>query len=102
MEDLEAMNNTLTIKERMTNDELQEARKELVQQDIMNLNSRTSIGIKRMGEIDQKAFQIACNQQYPECVDLKVVELCSKWQEEIQNSQWQPYKIVTVADMAEV
>ncbi|KAK1272120.1 hypothetical protein QJS04_geneDACA021606 [Acorus gramineus] len=102
MEDLEAINKTLTIKERMTNDELQEAHKELVQLDIMNLNSRTSIGIKRMGEIDQKAFLIACNQRYAEPADLKAAELCSKWQEEIKNSQWQPHKIVIVADKPEV
>ncbi|KAK1320992.1 hypothetical protein QJS10_CPA03g01640 [Acorus calamus] len=100
MDDLEALNQTLMIKERRTNDELVDARKELIQGllDIMNMNSRALIGIKRMGEIDQKAFQVACKQRYVEDADWKAAEFCSKWQEELKKADWHPFKIVTIAD----
>uniref|UniRef100_A0A2N9GVP1 Uncharacterized protein n=1 Tax=Fagus sylvatica TaxID=28930 RepID=A0A2N9GVP1_FAGSY len=89
MQDLESLNCVLTVKERMTNQELQEARKESMEvppskhdnksrclialspvcssmqslQDM--LNSRSQLGIRRMGEIDWKPFQHMCSQKFP-------------------------------------
>ncbi|KAL6539733.1 hypothetical protein OROHE_011504 [Orobanche hederae] len=55
LEYLDALNQNLTLNERRCNDELLEARKELT--DVFKENfSRASTGVKRMGELDSKAF----------------------------------------------
>lgn len=63
MDDLESLNQTLIVKERKTNGELQEARKEM----IAGLNDMTSgrntMGIKRMGELDNLPFREDCKKK---------------------------------------
>ncbi|CAK9186820.1 unnamed protein product [Ilex paraguariensis] len=99
MGDLETLNQTLVVKERQSNDELQEARKELIAGLSELLAGRTNIGIKRMGEIDTKAFQNACKLRYPlEEAQIKATELCSLWQERLKNPDWHPFKIVTYGE----
>ncbi|KAK3005125.1 hypothetical protein RJ639_017849 [Escallonia herrerae] len=88
---------TLTLKERISNDELQDARKEAITglQDI--LNNRTSLGIKIMGEVDQKPFQNFCLQNYSRG-DWKqeAAKLCSSWEEYVKDQRWQPFKKITI------
>ncbi|XP_043696157.1 factor of DNA methylation 1-like [Telopea speciosissima] len=97
LKDVEDMHQALIVKERQSNDELQDARKELIEglQDM--LSGKTLIGIKKMGEVNPKPFQNTCKQTFP-CSEalVKSMELCSLWQEEIRNSGWYPFKIVTV------
>ncbi|CAJ1951393.1 unnamed protein product [Sphenostylis stenocarpa] len=103
LENLEAMNQTLVVKERQSNDELQEARKELIKglEDMLN-GPRITIGLKRMGELDQKVFVTNCKKIFsPEEAGTKGVELCSLWQENVKNSAWHPFKVITVNDKAE-
>ncbi|ONK79151.1 uncharacterized protein A4U43_C01F3450 [Asparagus officinalis] len=70
MEALEGLNQTVVVKERRANDELQEARKELIKHlEEMSSNSRALIGIKRVGEICAKAFHIGIK---------RVGEICAK------------------------
>ncbi|KAK6139568.1 hypothetical protein DH2020_026691 [Rehmannia glutinosa] len=83
-------------KERQSNDELQEARKVLIES-LSNLpsSSDVDIGIKRMGEIDEEAFKNACELRFPpEEAEIRAVELCSLWQEKLKNPEWHPFKIV--------
>ncbi|CAK8574569.1 unnamed protein product [Lathyrus sativus] len=100
LDDMEAMNNTLVTKERRSNDELQEARKELIE----GLNElltgvKTNIGTKRMGDLDQKVFVNACKKRFSEEeAGIKGVELCSMWQENVKNTAWHPFKVVKVND----
>ncbi|KAI8018978.1 Factor of DNA methylation 1 [Camellia lanceoleosa] len=94
MGSLEDLNQTLIVKERQSNDELQEARKELIMGLSEMLSGRTLIGIKRMGELDMKPFQNACKERFPSDADVKALELCSLWQEKMKNPDWHPYKIV--------
>ncbi|XP_043702825.1 factor of DNA methylation 1 [Telopea speciosissima] len=95
LNDMEDMHQTLIIKERQSNDELQDARYELIEGLQEMLSGRTLIGIKKMGELDAKPFQNACKQRFPSTeASIKSVELCSLWQEEIRNSGWYPFKIV--------
>lgn len=59
------------------------------------LTGRTLIGIKRMGELDEKAFQIVARKKFKsDEADIKAAELCSGWQEELKNPSWHPFKIV--------
>ncbi|KAJ6799933.1 factor of DNA methylation 5-like [Iris pallida] len=99
MEHLEALNQALVVKERKSNDELQDARKELITglKDILSI--RSLIGIKRMGELDEKVFYAACKKRYAkEEADIKALELCSEWQEHLKNPVWHPFKVVTTGD----
>ncbi|PIN06754.1 hypothetical protein CDL12_20697 [Handroanthus impetiginosus] len=98
LEHLEALNQTLIVKERKSNDELQEARKELI--NVLNgQSSRSSIGVKRMGVLDNKAFVAAAKRKYSEKeVDVKASELYSLWDGHIRNPDWHPFKIVPVED----
>ncbi|KAK6139550.1 hypothetical protein DH2020_026696 [Rehmannia glutinosa] len=96
LDNLEELNQLLLAKERQSNQELQMARKVLIEglSDLMS-RSRVNIGIKRMGEIDDKAFKNACKLRFPpEEADIKAVELCSLWQEYLKNPEWHPFKIV--------
>ncbi|KAF9589853.1 hypothetical protein IFM89_028788, partial [Coptis chinensis] len=85
----------LMVVERNKNDELQEAHKALIDgfEHFMSHN-RATIGIKRMGELDEKPFRDVCLQKLPKGeLDVNSVQLCSLWQEQIKNSEWHPFKI---------
>ncbi|KAK8955141.1 hypothetical protein KSP40_PGU007961 [Platanthera guangdongensis] len=97
LEDLEAINQTLVVKERKSNDELQEARKELITGLSDILNNRTIIGIKRMGELDDKVFHNACIKKFrKDLVDENAAKLCSKWQDELKKPEWHPFRMAMV------
>ncbi|XP_047324283.1 factor of DNA methylation 2-like [Impatiens glandulifera] len=99
LEDVEALNRALIYKERLSNDELQDARKEAMIGLHNLLNSRTTIQIKRMGEIDQKPFQAFWKRKYPinhtngEWEQMSAA-LCSLWEENVKNPHWLPFKKV--------
>jgi hypothetical protein len=58
---------------------------------------RTNIRVKKMGEIDSKAFRAAWMKRLPQEADeLSPTLVCSKWQQKIQNSEWYPFKIEVV------
>ncbi|XP_026447059.1 factor of DNA methylation 1-like isoform X2 [Papaver somniferum] len=61
------MNNTLIAKERISNHELEEARKVLIEglDGFANIRSRPPVGIKRMGELNEKPFQDICIEKFP-------------------------------------
>ncbi|XP_027907732.1 factor of DNA methylation 1-like isoform X1 [Vigna unguiculata] len=104
LECVESMNQTLIVKERQSNDELQEARKELIKglEEMLN-GPKGNIGIKRMGELDQKVFVTKCKERFSlQEAGTKGVELCSLWQENVKNSAWHPFKVITNEDKAEI
>ncbi|XP_074571094.1 factor of DNA methylation 1-like [Curcuma longa] len=95
MEGLEDRNQTLIVKERHSNDELQHARKELINglKDMGTL--RATIGIKMMGELDVKQFLPTCNQKFGKDEAESMSALyCSHWQEELRKPSWHPFKII--------
>ncbi|PNT72387.1 hypothetical protein BRADI_2g43557v3 [Brachypodium distachyon] len=95
MDLMESLHQTLLIKERKSNDELQDARKKLIDGLRDTITGRTNIGIKRMGDLDLKSFAIACKSKFSkEDAEVSASILCSKWQEEIKNPDWHPFRVV--------
>ncbi|XP_051224111.1 factor of DNA methylation 1 [Lolium perenne] len=96
---LEEMSGELVKKERESNDELQEARKELITGLDDILSGRTAIGIKRMGELDVRPFENACRRKYGnDDYEMRAAELISAWQDEIKKPAWHPYKFIKADD----
>ncbi|KAL3518185.1 hypothetical protein ACH5RR_020774 [Cinchona calisaya] len=96
LDGLEALNQALIIKERKSNDELQEARKELVH-GLIEKNCQTSIGVKRMGVLDNIPFKRAARRMFQRKeIDMKAAELCSEWEGHLKNPNWHPFKIVNI------
>jgi hypothetical protein len=64
---------------------------------------RTIIGIKRMGELDPKAFGNACKKSLSkDDAELVSATLCSKWDAEIRNPNWHPFRVVVINEKATV
>ncbi|KAL5991911.1 hypothetical protein ACLOJK_012823 [Asimina triloba] len=102
MEGMEELNRALVIKERQSNDELQEARKELIAGLQGMLTGRSLITIKRMGELDQKPFVAACKKKFPAGeAEMKSMELCSLWEEHLRNPEWHPFRNITIGEKIE-
>ncbi|KAI7749791.1 hypothetical protein M8C21_012149 [Ambrosia artemisiifolia] len=93
LHDMDNLNQTLILREHMSNNELQAARKELINVLPHVLESNTIIGLKRMGEVSQKPFQDVCMQKFSaQDWELRSVELSSLWQEKVNNPNWHPFK----------
>ncbi|CAJ1970903.1 unnamed protein product [Sphenostylis stenocarpa] len=96
LHELDALNQTLIIKERQSNDELQEARKELIN-GIKEVSCRANVGVKRMGELDIRPFLEAMKKKYnDEDAEDRASELCSLWEEYIKDPEWHPFKITII------
>ncbi|KAB2034244.1 hypothetical protein ES319_D04G071200v1 [Gossypium barbadense] len=92
LEDLEALNQTLIVRERKSNDELQDARKELIN-GLKEISTRSQIGVKRMGELDSKPFLEAMKRRYnEELAEERASEVCSLWEEYLKDPDWHPFK----------
>ena len=57
---------------------------------------RANIGIKRMGELDLKAFGIACKKGLIKEDATVTSLLCSKWEKQIRDPNWYPFKVIMV------
>lgn len=64
---------------------------------------KTLIGIKRMGELDEKPFHAACKRRCSyEDAEMRAAELISQWQEELKKPAWHPYKRVEIGGVTKV
>ncbi|TVU17629.1 hypothetical protein EJB05_33677 [Eragrostis curvula] len=100
LNDAENDNHALIITEKKASDEIREAADFMVQA-LQRLSSTpsdgTQIGIKRIGELDPKVFLGFCKQKLPEKdAEAESAILCTKWQSEINNPGWNPFKVVVV------
>uniref|UniRef100_A0A0E0CIX9 Factor of DNA methylation 1-5/IDN2 domain-containing protein n=1 Tax=Oryza meridionalis TaxID=40149 RepID=A0A0E0CIX9_9ORYZ len=77
------------------NDELQAIRKQLIHALEELTSGRASIGIRRMGELDPKAFANACTQTLTK-KQLDSAFLYSKWEAEISDSSWHPFRVINI------
>ncbi|XP_074366478.1 factor of DNA methylation 4-like [Apium graveolens] len=97
LEGLEDLNQALIIKERKTNDELQDARKELINGLKGRSSMKASIGVKRMGDLDHKPIVSAAKIKYPAAeAGVKAMEYTSLLDTRIRDSNWYPFKVITV------
>ncbi|KAE8647991.1 protein INVOLVED IN DE NOVO 2 [Cucumis sativus] len=96
LEELDDLNQALIVKQRKSNDELQEARKEIINA-FKDLPGRSHLRIKRMGELDTKPFHEAMKKIYNEDeADERASELCSLWAEYLKDPDWHPFKVIKV------
>nr|GMD69326.1 factor of DNA methylation 4-like [Ipomoea batatas] len=92
LDEMETLNNELIIKHRRDNDQVQEARKEMING---LKDSRANICVKRMGELDEKPFARAAKLKYPkEEAPEKALELCSLWDDHLRDPHWYPIKVI--------
>ncbi|KAJ9548804.1 hypothetical protein OSB04_021347 [Centaurea solstitialis] len=94
LERMEDLNQALIVKERLTNDELQGARKELISGLIEH--PRAQIGVKRMGDLDVKPFLAAAKKHASVRGAQDAFKLASTWRERLRDRNWHPFKITTV------
>ncbi|CAL9244242.1 unnamed protein product [Arabidopsis halleri] len=90
---------TLAQKERMTNDEYQYARKEMIQQ-VWNANEelmkQEKIRVKRMGQLNPEPFLPAVMKKHKVTqsrAEIKAMQLCSVWEANIGDVQWTPFRV---------
>ncbi|KAL5567530.1 hypothetical protein UlMin_024105 [Ulmus minor] len=89
---------TLVIKDHKRNDELQEARNELIN-GLKLMPSHTFVGVKGMGDLDSKPFVEAMKRKYKEEeAEVRAMELCSLWMEYIKDHNWHPFKVRKVEE----
>ncbi|KAI3875699.1 hypothetical protein MKW92_030921 [Papaver armeniacum] len=100
IESLEELTKVLTVKELSLNDELQQARKLLIRGIGEIATARSIIGVKRMGELDSKAFGSAlkgiCSSSSAELISNQSVLLCNFWEQMLRDQAWHPFKITMV------
>lgn len=67
----------------------------VVSQSLKEGRTRATIGVKRMGEIDNRPFLAAAKAKFPaEEAEEKGLELCSLWEEYLRDPNWHPFKIL--------
>ena len=63
----------------------------------MVIGDCTVIGIKRMGQLDEKPFHHACKRKYrDDDPEGKGARLFSSWQKELKNKSWNPFTTILV------
>ncbi|XP_076884541.1 protein INVOLVED IN DE NOVO 2-like [Bidens hawaiensis] len=97
LECLEELNQALIVKERKSNDELVDARKELIN-GLSKTPARAHIFVKSMGQLDEKPFIAAAKRH---CSNKKQAsenstKLADLWQNHLRDPSWHPFKVITV------
>ncbi|KAL9283986.1 putative XS domain-containing protein [Arabidopsis thaliana] len=89
---------TLARKERATNDEYQDVRKEMIQ--VWNANEelmkQEKIRVKRMGQLNPAPFLPAVMKKHKVTqskAENKAMKLCSVWEANIGDVQWTPFRV---------
>ncbi|OEL27855.1 Factor of DNA methylation 2 [Dichanthelium oligosanthes] len=88
----------LTKRDQLNRDQLQETHQEVIKcVESMMIGDSTVIGIKRMGQLDEKPFHHACKRKYrDDDPEGKAERLVSSWQDELKNKSWNPFTTILV------
>ncbi|XP_021749523.1 factor of DNA methylation 1-like [Chenopodium quinoa] len=90
---LESLNQNLTSNKSSSNKELKAARTEAIKCFLTMEGNGTKIGIKRIGKIDPQPFRDVCFKKFCSLSwEEKFNELYSLWQENVNDSSWNPFK----------
>lgn len=117
---MDAFSTALIVQERSLNDELQEARKELIRGLGDECNQSVLIGLKRMGALDRTSFDSVLpkkddgkgssgtkgntnggkffsppSKEYTAEIT-ESVQVCSFWESNLRDQSWHPFKIIEV------
>eukprot|EP00256_Glycine_max_P055759 XP_014623016.2 factor of DNA methylation 5 [Glycine max] len=78
--------------------ELEDARQQIIKELPQFLKGVTKIQIKKIGEVSARSFKKVCmnRNKNNKKASSESVKLCAKWQKEILDSTWHPFKIVEV------
>ncbi|KNA07595.1 hypothetical protein SOVF_170410 [Spinacia oleracea] len=96
LEDVEDLTQALVVKERKCNDELQDARKELITGFKERKVVRANLGVKFMGLLDSKVFESVAKDKYSkEEATTKAGELLSLCRGYIEDPDWHPFKVIS-------
>ncbi|KAL4571060.1 hypothetical protein LXL04_017810 [Taraxacum kok-saghyz] len=97
LEHSEALIQTLIVKDRTSNDELQDARKELISSWKESRHAgRSIVGVKRLGELDEKPFVEAAKRHKSSKNGQCGIRLVSLWEDRLRDPSWHPFKVVTI------
>ncbi|WVZ23778.1 hypothetical protein V8G54_002322 [Vigna mungo] len=100
LEESNDFNQALIVKEREVNDELEEARKKLLEEIAEISCPHDNICVKRVGEIDTQPFirhvRSLLRSISKELVEQIALRKCSLWQKNVEDPQWHPFKIITI------
>ncbi|XP_021769458.1 kinectin-like [Chenopodium quinoa] len=93
MNQLKSLNQTLTSNKSSRNEELKAARTEAIKCFLTMESNGTKIGIKRVGKIDPQPFRDVCSKKFCSLSwEEKFNELYYLWQENVNDSSWNPFK----------
>ncbi|XP_065856883.1 factor of DNA methylation 2-like [Euphorbia lathyris] len=92
---LRDLNQLLIGKEVKANNELQDARKELVN---MLKEVESGIGVKKMGDLDYEPFIAAAKRKYSRNPSKHAVVDCAYYEALIRDPNWHPFKMITRKD----
>ncbi|CAL4943123.1 unnamed protein product [Urochloa decumbens] len=87
-------NQTFIDREERASEELEDAKKEMIRaleqrSGKSRVRSNMHFGVKRMGELNQKAFHAACKERIAkDDFDVEFALICSKWEHEIRQPGW--------------
>ncbi|WOH12598.1 hypothetical protein DCAR_0832104 [Daucus carota subsp. sativus] len=106
-EDFESLQDSyqaLLVKERNNNDQLEDARKKLI--NVLKdrrTNMRAYTGVKLMGDLNLKPIFAAAKKKYPPAeVELKAMEFSSLLEEKLRDPNWYPFKVITFGEDSKI
>ncbi|WOG86066.1 hypothetical protein DCAR_0205263 [Daucus carota subsp. sativus] len=103
-EDFEGLQDSyqaLLVKERNNNDQLQDARKKLINDRRTSMRAYTSV--KLMGDLNLKPIISAAKIKYPPAeIELKAMEFSSLLEEKLRDPNWYPFKVITFGEDSKV
>ncbi|KAM5583604.1 factor of DNA methylation 4 [Rosa sericea] len=82
----------LIVKEWISNDEIQEAQKELII-GLWDSSNQAFIHVKRVG-VDINPFQTATSRNFFKEANIELLELWSLWADYIRDENWHPFKVI--------
>lgn len=66
----------------------------------MIASARAYIGVKRMGELDEKPFIVSAKRR---CLSQEdAIKFASLWEDHLRDPNWHPFKVITIGEDCKV